>query len=125
MAYAEALRASSEANQLKDLMDKVASKCTELITLALATNATTETNIQMPSNIGSKQYWLLLRNDSAKTWLSGGFGGAPIEGMDLRVYIPQEASATGQYIGGYGAAHLRCSLDADILQVELDSSQGE
>ena len=58
MAYAEAIRFSSEARQLKNLLDHVAGKSTELVTLTLATNATAESFLQMPTSIGNRQYWL-------------------------------------------------------------------
>ena len=126
MAYTEALRVSSETRQLKNLMDHVAAESTELLTLTLATDATSEAFLQMPTSIGNKQYWLQFRNDSSKTLLEGGFGKIPMEGTELRVYLPKEASATGYYIGGYGAAHLKCCLDAEIPQIQLTgSSEGE
>jgi hypothetical protein len=126
MAYAEALRASSETRQLKNLMDYVSAKSTELLTLTLATNATSEAFLPMPTSIGNKQYWLRLCNDSAKAWLEGGFGYAPLEGNELRVYLPKEISATGYCIGGYGTVHLKCYLNVSIPQIQLTSlSEGD
>jgi len=122
MAYADTLRVFSETKQLKNLIDYVAAKSTELLALTLATNATAETFFQMPATIGNKQYWLLLRNDSAKTWLEGGLGDIIMEGTELRVYLPREASATGYYIGGYGVAHLKCYVSAEVPQIQLASS---
>jgi len=121
MAYADTLRVFSETKQLKNLIDYVAAKSTELLTLTLASNATAETFFQMPAAIGNKQYWLLLRNDSAKTWLEGGLGNIIIEGTELRVYLPREASATGYYIGGYGVAYLKCYVSAEVPQIQLAS----
>jgi len=122
MAYADALRVSSEVKQLKNLMNYVATKATELLTLTLTTNATAEAFLQMPASVGNKQYWLQLRNDSSRAWLEGGFGNLPMEETELRVYLPKEASATGCYIGGYGAARLKCFLDAGVPQILLASS---
>jgi hypothetical protein len=126
MAYAEALRVSSETRQLKNLMDHVAAKSTELLTLTLATNATSEAFLPMPASIGNKQYWLRLCNNSDKTWLEGGFENVPMEGAELRVYLPKEACATGYYIGGYGAVHLRCYSNASVPQILfINSSDGD
>lgn len=122
MVYADALRVSSEIKELQSLMDCIAAKSTELLTFTLVTNATTEVYLEMPSAMGNKQYWLRLRNDSARAWLEGGFGNTPIEGTEIRIYIPKEASATGYYIGGYGAAHLKCYLEAGVPQIQLKSS---
>lgn len=123
LAYTNAFRASSEMKQLKNLMDYVAAKGTELLTLASTSNATTETFVQMPATIGDRQYWLQLRNSSAEAWLEGGFGNVPTEGTDLRVYLPQRTSADGYYLAGYGAAYLNCSETSGVFQLNLTSSR--
>lgn len=126
MAYAEALRVSSETRQLKNLVGHVAAKSTELLTLTLAANATSEAFLPMPATIGNKQYWLRLCNNSEKTWLEGGLGSIPMEGAELRVYLPKEASATGYYIGGYGAVHLKCYSNASVPQIVfINSGDGD
>ncbi|MEM2971466.1 MAG: hypothetical protein QW270_03485 [Candidatus Bathyarchaeia archaeon] len=121
VAYASALRSSSEARKLKNLMDYVAAESTKLLTLTLTTNATATAYLQMPTAIGERQYWLELHNDSVKAWLEGGFGNSPVEGVDLRVYLPNRVLATGYYISGYGAAQLKCQFDADVLCIQLAS----
>jgi hypothetical protein len=126
MAYADTLRVFSETKKLENLMNYVAAKSTELLTLTLTTNATTETFLQMPATIGNKQYWLRLSNDSEKAWLEGGLGNTPVEETELHVYLPKEAAATGHYIGGYGVACLRCYLSSGSPQIQLMSStEGE
>jgi hypothetical protein len=122
MAYADALRVSSEVKQLKNLMTYVATKSTDLLTLALTTNATAKSLLQMPSVIGNKQYWLQLRNGSEEAWLEGGLGNTPVGETELRIYLPKEALATGYYIGGHGAARLKCYVSAGVLQIQLTSS---
>ncbi len=122
MTYVSALRISSEAGQLSNLMDHLAAESTDLLTLVLVTNTTIETFLQMPSLIGEKQYWLRFRNDSSNAWLEGGFGNQPKEGAALRVHLPQEVFATGSYIGGYGAARLECEINAGCPRIQLTSS---
>jgi hypothetical protein len=122
MDYAEAFRSSSELRRLQNLVDLVAAKSTEISTLALATNTTARVFIQTPTSIGSKQYWLRLENDSEKTWLEGGLGDTPLEGVDLRVYLPKMISAEGRYVSGYGAARLTCSLIGSVPRVKLATS---
>jgi hypothetical protein len=123
MNYANAIRFSSEVGKLKDLMDSVAAKATELISLTKVTSATTEAYIQAPAAIGDRQYWLMLRNDSSKVWLEGGLGNTPKEGAEVRVYLPSMALAYGYYVSGYGAIRLKCSVnhDAGIPEVQLSS----
>ena len=121
IAYTDTIRAASEAKQLRNLMDIVSAKATELTTLTLTTNASAEAYLQMPTSIGSKQYWLQLRNDSSAVWLEGGLGNTQVEGGGLRIYLPKEAVATGQYSSGYGAAHLKCSMNGTVPYVMLTS----
>jgi hypothetical protein len=120
--YTEALRASSEVKQLKSLMDTVAAKSTELLTLTSVTNATINVYLQMPTVIGNKLYWIQLDNDSVSAWVQGGFGDTPTKGTDLKIQLPKETAATGHYIGGYGAACLMCYSDAGISRIQLNSS---
>jgi hypothetical protein len=124
MAYTNALRVSSEVKQLRNLMTYMAAKSTDLLTLSSTTNATTKATLQMPTAIGNKQYWLQLRNDSRHAWLEGGLGNAPLEETQLRIYLPEEASATGYYIGGYGTASLECQMSAGTFLIQLTSSSG-
>lgn len=119
MAYANAMRFSSEVRQLKNLMDRVAAEGTELVAFVLTTNATTENFVQMPTAIGDRQYWLQLCNDSKSTWLAGGFGNEVVDGADLRAYLPKEANATGNYFSAHGAAHLSCSFAFGAPQLKL------
>ncbi|MEM2995435.1 MAG: hypothetical protein QXI91_05420 [Candidatus Bathyarchaeia archaeon] len=119
VAYASALRSSSEVRQLKNLVDYVAAESIKLLTLTLTTNATATVYLQMPIAIGERRYWLELHNDSARVWLEGGFGNSPVEGVDLRVYLPNGVSATGYYISGYGNAQLKCQFNADVLCIQL------
>jgi hypothetical protein len=122
MNYTEALRVSSEVKQLRSLMDYVAAKSTELLTLTLVTNATVKVYLQMPTAIGNKQYWIQLNNDSASAWVEGGFGNTPVKETDLKIQLPKEAAATGYYIGGYGAVCLMCYSDVGVSRIQLNSS---
>lgn len=119
MTYTNAIRFSSEARQLRDLMNHVAAKSTELLTLVLTTNSTVEVFLEMPTAIGNKQYWLQLRNDTAKTWVESGLGNKPVEGSELRVYLPKRISAVGYYLSGHGSARLNCSYGAGNSEIKL------
>lgn len=123
IGYADAIRLSSEMGKLKDLVDLVAAKATELISLTKAANTTAEVFIEAPSAIGDTQYWLMLSNDSTRVWVEGGLGKTPKEEVGIRVYIPSTASAYGYYVSGYGAIFLKCSLNQNmgIPEVQLSS----
>jgi hypothetical protein len=122
--YAGAFKLSSEVRQLKGLMDRVAAKSTELVTLTLGANASADAFIETPQTIGNKGYWLQLLNDSSKAWVEGGLGTTPFEGSDLRVYLPPETSGTGCYISDHGTIRLKCALDAGTAQIQLAGSSG-
>lgn len=122
IGYVNAIRFSSETRKLKNLMDYIAAKTTELLTLATTTNASAEAFLQAPTTIGDKPYWLRLRNDSAKAWLEGGLGNTPTEATELRVYLPNKAIASGYYVSGYGAIRIACSVNAEVIQIQLSSS---
>lgn len=120
--YADALRISSELKQLKNLMNLVAAKSTELMVLTLTTNASTAAFIQMPTIIGNTAYWIQLRNDSTGAWVEAGLGDVPTGAAELRAYLPEEASASGYYVSGHGAARLSCQSDSVNPQIKLTSS---
>lgn len=126
--YANAIRFSSETWKLKDLMDCVTAKATELLTLAATVNASAETYIQAPTTIGDKQYWLAFKNDSSRAWLEAGFGNTPMENVGLRVYLPSKAAASGYYVSGCGAVCLTCSAnmrgDAPRIRISGLSQKG-
>lgn len=121
-AYSDTLRSSLEMKQLKSMIDCSAAKSIELLTLTLTTNATSETSFSMPASIGHKQYWLRLGNDSSKAWIEGGLGDTPIEETGLRIYLLQEVSARGYYIGGYGAVLLKCCINSSTPHILLTHS---
>jgi len=126
MSYVDALREASEFKQLKNLMQHVAAKGIQLLTLTLRTNATLESFLHMPVTIGNKQYWIQLNNDSNQAWLTGGFGNTPLREFDLRIYLPKEASARGYYVGGYGVACLKCYMNGSVPQILLTNySEGD
>lgn len=124
-AYASTIRASSETRQLKVIMDHVASESTQLVTFTLTMNSTIEEFVQMPTTIGSRQYWLQLRNDSESAWLEGGFGSPMIGSTGMRADLPREVAAAGRYVAGHGAARLSCSInDGKPLLVLGNSEEG-
>lgn len=125
MVYTNALRTSSEAKRLQNLIEIVAAKGTELLTLTSATNASAEAFIDMPAVIGEKQYWMQLHNDSANVWLEGGLGNTPAEGAEMRVYLPTQASVSGRYIAGFGAAHLKCETSEGSPRMMLSLNSGD
>jgi len=124
-SYTTALKATSEIEQLRNILSQVAAEASELITTAAATNSTTKVYVQLPTTIGNKQYWLQARNDSSNSWLEGSFGnkitGAPLH----RFYLPKGTSTSGYFIGGYGPAILESYMNGSSPQLNLDYLGGQ
>lgn len=118
-AYATTLRTIPEIEQLENLLNHVASKGYELITLTTATNSTTEAVLQLPSTIGTKQYWIRLRNESSKVWVEGALGSIHEGSVTNRVYLPKTLSVYGNYSSGYGPAVLECYINGSTISLCL------
>lgn len=123
-SYTTSLRATSEIEQLKNLLNHVAAKGNELLTIVAATNSSAQVFIQLPTTIGYKQYWLRARNDSSSAWLEGSLGQMTENGATHRVFLPQTTSASGYFVGGYGPAILGSYMNGSTPQLNLASQGG-
>jgi len=122
--YASTVRSLPEIGQLKNILDHVAAKGNELLTLVTATNSTVHTLIQLPSTIGHQEYWIRVRNDTSNAWIEGALGQISENRTTYRVFLPRKASTSGYYMGGYGSAMLECYMNGSILQLNLNSAGG-
>lgn len=118
-AYASTLRTIPEMEQLENLLNHVASRGYELITLTTATNSSSEAALQLPAAIGNKQYWLRLRSESSKAWVEGALGSMHAGSVTNRVYLPKTVSASGNYSSGYGSAVLECYVNGSAISLHL------
>jgi len=119
--HAISLRAAPETAQLKKTLSHIAAKGSELLTLVTTMNSTVHFYLQLPSKIGDKAYWVRICNDSLHAWLEGSLGSPSGPGR-YRVFFPGRVSASGCYIGGYGAAELECYMNGSVPQLNLVSS---
>jgi len=122
--YASSVRSLPEIKQLKNMLDHVAAKGNELLTLVTATNSTARTLIQLPSTIGHQEYWIRVRNDASNAWIEGALGQMRENRTSYRVFLPKKASTSGYYMGGYGSALLECYMNDSILQLNLGLAGG-
>ena len=123
-SYANTLQTIPEIEQLKNILDHVAAKGNELLTLVTTTNSTAHTTIQLPPTIGHRQYWIRIRNDTSNVWIEGALGQIDDGERKYRVFLPGKASTSGYYIGGYGPAMLECSMNGSIPQLNLSPAGG-
>ena len=122
--YTSTVRSLPEIKQLKNILDHVAAKGNELLTLVTATNSTVRAIIQPPSIIGHQEYWIRVRNDTSNAWIEGALGQIRENRTTSRVFLPRKASTSGHYMGGYGSAILECYMNGSILQLNLNSAGG-
>ncbi len=120
-AYTTTLRTIPEIEQLKNLLNHVASKGYELTALTAATNSTLEATLQLPTAIGNKQYWIRLRNEGSKAWVEGALGTIHAGNVTNRVYLPKTIVAMGNYSSGYGPVLLESYLDGATITLSLSS----
>lgn len=123
-SYASIVRTIPEIEQLKNILDHVAAKGNELLTLVITTNATAQTFVQLPSTIGQREYWIQIRNDTSNAWVEGALGKMGDGETKYRVFFPGKVSTSGYHIGGYGAAVLECYVNGSIPQLNLSSVGG-
>jgi len=122
--YASTIRIAPEIESLKNILDHVAAKGNELLTLVSTTNSTTNLIVQLPSTIGSREYWIRVRNDSSNAWLEGALGQIRNGETAYRVFFPGKMSTSGYYLGGYGHAILECYMNGSVPQLNLSSLGG-
>lgn len=123
-SYANSLQAIPEIEQLKNVLDLVAAKGTELLTLVATNNSTAHTTMQLPPTIGHRQYWLRIRNDTSNVWIEGALGQIDESGRKYKIFLPGKASTSGYYIGGYGPAILECYMNGSTPQLNLSPAGG-
>jgi len=123
-AYTTTLKTTSEIQQLKNLLNVVAAKGMELLTIAASTNSSTQVFLQLPTTIGYRQYWMRAGNDSSTAWIEGNLGQITDIEAPNRILLPQGTSACGSFVGGYGQAVLKSYMNGSIPQLNIASLGG-
>ena len=123
-SYANTLQTIPEIEQLKNILDHVAAKGNELLTLVTTTNSTAHTIMQLPPTIGNREYWIRIRNDTSNVWIEGALGQIDESGRECEIFLPGRASTWGYYIGGYGPAMLECYVNGSVPQLNLSPAGG-
>ena len=100
------LRTEAEKRQLFNVDEYVATQ-----SLILATHVTEEGQnstqfLDLPTQIGNREYSISLANDSFGAWVESGFG-ASVNGS-IQISIPADIAASGTYVSGWGRAVLQC-----------------
>jgi len=119
VAYATTLRTIPEIKQMRNLLEFVAAKGCELVALTSTTNATSKATLQLPSSIGSKQYWIRLESESTNSWVEGALGEIHASRVADHIFLPKAISASGNYSSNYGPGILECYIDASGINLRL------
>ena len=122
--HAIGIKAASEQQELKRLLEAVATEATELVALTEATNASTKISLHTPTLIGNKEYWIRLYSSGSESWIEGAFGDPWAGAPDGRVELPWDVSASGTYHGGNGTLSLYCTMQASTLTLTLAKWEG-
>jgi hypothetical protein len=119
-SYAATLRFIPETEQLSNLLNYVAAKATELTT-STQTGTITQFYINLPPEIGDRQYWIRLQNDTLQSWVMGGFGTDWNMTSSYEVFLLGNSIASGHHLSLYGPAVLKGWINGSVLQLFLAS----
>jgi hypothetical protein len=123
-SYTFTLRNTSETAQLKNILNGVAAKANQILTLVTVTNSSLTVYLALPTTIGDQHYWMRIRNDSSNAWVEGALG-QMFEGYaELRVLIPSKPSTSGYFISAQGQALLQGYMNRSTSQLNLASVGG-
>ncbi|UCG36687.1 MAG: hypothetical protein JSV64_08880 [Candidatus Bathyarchaeota archaeon] len=118
-AYTATFRTIPEWIQLEKIVDLVASRAYELVTLAAASDSSSTIYLSLPPAVGNNQYWIRLRNQASKAWVEGGLGPTAGAGKAVKEYLPNQVSASGNYTCDYSRAVLECSIIDSSVSLRL------
>jgi len=123
-SYTLTLRNTSETDQLRNILNGVAAKANEILTLVTATNSSLTVYLSLPATIGDQPYWMRMRNDSSSAWVEGSLGQMFEGNTELRVLISHKTSMSGYFISAHGQASLQGYMNGSTPQLNLASVGG-
>jgi len=113
------LKNEAENQQLANIDEYVAAQSLTLITHVTQDGQNTTQFLDLPSQIGNKEYSISLANDSSSAWVESGFGTA-VQSQP-QIYIPAEIFASGTFVSGWGRAFLQCYYENQTVFLKLTS----
>ncbi len=113
------IRNEAETQQLTNVDEYVAAQSLSLVTHVAQDGQNATAFLDLPSQIGNKEYSISLANDSSSAWVESGFGSA-VQNQP-QIYIPAEINASGNFVSGWGRAFLQCCNDNQTVTLTLTS----
>jgi hypothetical protein len=108
----------AETQQLENVEKYVATVSLKLTTDSLDNNLNSTQFLELPSAIGTQQYWIRLANDSRTAWVEAGFGTQVTTGQ-FNMMIPAVVSASGEFVSSSGRAYLNCYVENQTIVLKL------
>ncbi|NLE03568.1 MAG: hypothetical protein GX638_02035 [Crenarchaeota archaeon] len=100
------LKSQAEKQQLSNIANYIATKSMKIFSTSPADDLVIESQLEIPSLIGGKRYWVQIENDTTGVWVEAGFEAKPITN-DQRTFVSFEAVASSVYISGSGPVFLQ------------------
>jgi hypothetical protein len=110
------IKNDADKQQLNNIAQYVAAQGNMMVLQANRDTANSTIYLNLPSNVGNQNYWIQFENDTAKAWVTVGFGDIQTS-SNQRTYLPSDVAASGVYISCSGLAVLKC--ESDGLNVKL------
>jgi hypothetical protein len=100
----------AETQQLSNINEYIAAQSLTLLSQTTDSNRNSTQYLSIPSQIGTKQYWVRIANDSSRVWVESGFGAVAMQSQP-DFFIPAKISASGTFISNSGRAFLNCQVE--------------
>jgi hypothetical protein len=113
-----AIKNDADKQQLSNLAQYVAAQGNMMILQANRDAANSTFYLNLPSNVGNQKYWIQIENDTAKAWVTAGFGDIQTS-SNQRTYLPADITASGVYISYSGLAVLKCETDGSNVKLTI------
>ena len=109
---------NAETQQLNNISNYIVTQSLLLLSQTDDTNSNSTQYLSIPNQIGVRQYWVRIANDSSKAWVESGFGSTIIP-KQPDMYIPAKVSASGSYLSTSGRAFLNCQIENQTVVLTL------
>lgn len=112
------IRNEAEDQQLENIAEYIATKCSDLISAKTVSNVTTTLTLSIPSLVGNERYWIRLANDTSQAWVESGYGTTPQQ-SERKFPVPFKALTYGSCVSGSGPVILECFAIDTTICLEL------
>jgi hypothetical protein len=109
---------NAEIQQLSNINEYIAAQSLTLLSHAIGSNLNSTQYLSIPTQIGTRQYWVRIANDSSSAWVESGFGTTVIPSQP-DMYIPAKILASGLYVSNTGRAFLNCQIENQTIVLTL------